>query len=130
MIDHITPAFAAAAARMMRSGVVYFFQIRSVGGAVSDIDPDATAYSYRAANFSVTALGASRERMNALWDEVYHHFDGLYLSFETDLRPERLNDAFPPRTIERLRALKVRYDPDNVFRDNFNIAPQAVIAES
>jgi Berberine and berberine like len=123
LIDHITPDFAAAAARLIQSGAVYFFQMRSVGGAVSDVDPDATAYGNRSANFHVTAFGANRERLNAAWDEVYEHFDGLYLSFETDLRPERLSDAFPPRTIERLRELKSRYDPDNVFRDNFNIAP-------
>ncbi|HEV2656106.1 MAG TPA: LLM class flavin-dependent oxidoreductase [Ktedonobacteraceae bacterium] len=127
LIEHITPEFAAAAARLIRSGVVYFFQIRSVGGAVSDVDADATAYGNRTASFSVAAMGTSRERMNALWDEISVHFKGLYLSFETDLRPERLNDAFPPRTIERLRALKMRYDPHNVFRDNFNIAPQALI---
>ena len=124
LIEHITPQFAAAAARLIRSGVTYWFQIRSVGGAVSDVDPDATAYAHRAANFSVTAFGASRARLNALWDEMHHHFDGLYLSFETDLGPERLKDAFPPRTLGRLRELKSRYDPNNVFRDNFNIAPQ------
>jgi FAD/FMN-containing dehydrogenase len=126
LIDHITPAFSAAAARLLRSGVVYFFQIRSVGGAVADVPADATAYANRSANFSVTALGASRERLNALWDELAHHFDGLYLSFDTDLRAERLKDAFPPRTLERLRALKRRYDPGNVFRDNFNVPPEAV----
>jgi FAD/FMN-containing dehydrogenase len=75
----------------------------------------------------VTAFGVSRERMNALWDEISVHFKGLYLSFETDVRPERLNDAFPPRTIKRLRELKSSYDPNNVFRDNFNIAPPALI---
>jgi len=45
LIDHITPAFAAAAARLLRSGVVYFFQIRSVGGAVAEVGPDAMAYA-------------------------------------------------------------------------------------
>lgn len=98
-----------------------------MGGAVSDVKPDATAYGNRSANFSVTALGADRERLNEAWDDVYEHFSGLYLSFETDLRLERLDDAFPPRTIGRLRELKSRYDPDNVFRDNFNIAPQTLI---
>jgi alkanesulfonate monooxygenase SsuD/methylene tetrahydromethanopterin reductase-like flavin-dependent oxidoreductase (luciferase family)/FAD/FMN-containing dehydrogenase len=126
LIEHITPEFAAAAARLIRSGVVYFFQIRSVGGAVSDVAPDATAYANRSANFSVAAIGSNRERVNAAWDEMASHFKGLYLSFDTDLRPERIADAFPPKTLERLRTLKQRYDPHNVFRDNFNIVPQAV----
>lgn len=127
LIEHITPEFAAAAERLIRSGAVYFFQIRSVGGAVNDVDPDATAYAHRTANFSVVAFGANRERVNALWDELADHFDGLYLNFETDLRPERLNDAFPPATLDRLLVLKQRYDPHNLFRDNFNIAAEKVI---
>ncbi len=123
LVTHITPAFAAAAARLIHGGAAYWFQIRAVGGAVTDVPPDATAYAHRAANFSVIAMGSNRERLNAAWDTtVYPHFDGLYLSFEADIRPERLNDAFPPKTLERLRTLKARYDPDNVFRDNFNIA--------
>ncbi|CAN5377514.1 hypothetical protein BH09ACT6_BH09ACT6_18440 [soil metagenome] len=123
LIGHITPGFAAAAAALLETGEVYFFQIRSVGGAVADVAPAATAYANRAANFSVVAFGSHPERLNALWDDLVHHFDGLYLSFETDKRSERLEEAFPAETLARLRALKARYDPANVFRDNFNIAP-------
>lgn len=123
LLEHITPAFAAEAARLILNGTVYFFQIRAVGGAVNDVPADATAYAHRSANFNVAGIGANRERLTAEWDRLRRHFDGLYLSFETDLRPERLNDAFPPPTLERLRDLKARYDPHNVFRDNFNIAP-------
>lgn len=130
LIEHITPAFAEAATRLLQSKAIHFFQIRSVGGAVADIDSDATAYGYRSANFSVTALGANRQRVNAVWDEMAGHFHGAYLSFETDLRPERLNDAFPPATLKRLYALKTRYDPDNIFRDNFNIVPGKELQES
>jgi hypothetical protein len=126
LVKHITPEFAEAAAKLIRSGAVYFFNIRSVGGAVADVDPDATAYGYRSANFSVTVFGSDRRRIDALWDEMQPHFEGLYLSFETDLRPDRLQDAFPPRTLERLRTLKAQYDPDNVFRDNFNVAQPQV----
>jgi alkanesulfonate monooxygenase SsuD/methylene tetrahydromethanopterin reductase-like flavin-dependent oxidoreductase (luciferase family)/FAD/FMN-containing dehydrogenase len=122
LIEHITPQFAAAAQRLLESGAVYFFQIRSVGGAVSDVDADATAYANRSANFSVVALGANGERLDAMWEEVYGYFTGLYLSFETDLRAARIEDAFPPATLSRLRELKDRYDPDNMFRDNFNVA--------
>lgn len=125
LIEHITPAFATAATSLIQSGETHWFHIRSVGGVVSDVEPDATAYGNRTANFSVSAFGVSRDHFNALWDNMAIHFKGLYLSFETDVRPERLVDAFPPRTLARLRELKRRYDPNNVFRDNFNIAPQA-----
>jgi alkanesulfonate monooxygenase SsuD/methylene tetrahydromethanopterin reductase-like flavin-dependent oxidoreductase (luciferase family) len=124
-VREITPAFADAAARLLRGGVVYFFQLRTVGGAVADVDPDATAYAHRDAGFSVIAMGVDRRRLDAAWDALSEHFDGLYLSFETDQRPERLTDAFPPRTLRRLRELKARYDPGDVFRDNFNIHPEA-----
>jgi FAD/FMN-containing dehydrogenase len=123
MLERITPEFARDMARTLATGVIYFFQIRTTGGAASDVDPDATAYAHRRANFSLAAMGVDRARTDALWDGLHRHFDGLYLSFDTDLRQERLADAFPPRTLDRLRALKAKFDPDNVFRDNFNITP-------
>lgn len=122
LIEHLTADFTAAVAAMLRSGEIFFFQIRSVGGAVADVAPDATAYGYRSANFSVTAIGTDRARVDEVWETLYPHFTGLYANFETDLRPERLADAFPETTLARLRTLKAQYDPANVFRDNFNIA--------
>jgi alkanesulfonate monooxygenase SsuD/methylene tetrahydromethanopterin reductase-like flavin-dependent oxidoreductase (luciferase family) len=124
LIEHITPEFAAATARLLASGEVYFYQIRSVGGAVSDVASDATAYAGRSANFSVVAFGSHPDRLNELWEDLYGHFSGLYLSFDTDRRAERISDAFPSATLSRLRELKRRYDPQNVFRDNFNITPE------
>lgn len=126
LVEHITDEFAEAAAHLIRSGESYFFQIRSAGGAVGDVPQDATAYAHRTANFSVVAFGSSRRRLDALWDEMHELFSGVYHSFETDLRPERILDAFPPRTLERLRELKLRYDPDNVFRHNFGITPSTL----
>jgi FAD/FMN-containing dehydrogenase len=49
----------------------------------------------------------------------------MYLSFETGLHEGRIEDAFPPKTLARLRELKSVYDPQNVFRDNFNIGALA-----
>jgi alkanesulfonate monooxygenase SsuD/methylene tetrahydromethanopterin reductase-like flavin-dependent oxidoreductase (luciferase family)/FAD/FMN-containing dehydrogenase len=125
LADHITPELANAATHLVMSGESYFFQIRSVGGAVADVAPEATAYAHRSANFQLVAFGSNRTRLDRAWDAMHHHFSGLYINFETDLRPERLKDAYPAKTLQRLQALKLRYDPDNVFRDNFNITPLA-----
>ncbi|WP_343946850.1 FAD-binding oxidoreductase, partial [Pseudonocardia zijingensis] len=118
LVEHITPAFARAAEDFLHSGATYFLQFRSVGGAVADVAPEATAYAHRSANFSAVAFGFNRRRLDAAWDEMAEHFRGLYWSFETDRRPERLLDAYPPATLRRLREVKARYDPDGVFRDN------------
>ncbi|GAA2213702.1 hypothetical protein GCM10009850_091650 [Nonomuraea monospora] len=123
LADHLTPELAAAAARLVASGRTYFFQVRSAGGAASDVAPDATAYAGRSANFSLVAFGPARRALDELWDGMLHHFSGQYINFETDLRPERVQEAYPEPTLRRLRALKRRYDPANVFRDNFNITP-------
>jgi hypothetical protein len=120
---HLTPALATELATLLESGLVPFFQLRTMGGAIADVPADATAFAHRTPDFQVTAMGTDRGRLDLAWDALGHHFDGLYLSFETDLRPERLLDAFPPATLDRLRTLKRRYDPDNLFRDNFNIDP-------
>lgn len=123
LIDHLTPEFAADAERLLAEGASYFFQVRAAGGAVTDIPSDATAYAHRAANFSVVAFGSRSSGLDEWWRRLKPHFDGLYLSFETTTGPEAVADAFPPATLSRLRELKRRYDPENVFRDNFNIEP-------
>jgi FAD/FMN-containing dehydrogenase len=69
------------------------------------------------------SVGADAGRFRALWDELRPHLDGLYLSFETDQRPQRLRDAFPGPTLTRLRELKAVYDPRNVFNQNFPLDP-------
>ena len=123
LMRELTPEVAADLAQFVRSGESYFFQLRAVGGAISDVPADATAYAHRDATVAITALGATRAGLDEVWDRIVHpHLDGLYVSFESDPRPERLEDAFPPATLERLRALKRQYDPTGLFRDNFPLA--------
>jgi hypothetical protein len=123
LLQHLTPEFAEAAARVLATGAVYLFSLRSVGGAVSDIGPDATAYGDRSANFLVVALGSNEARLDEAWAELRGFFRGLYISFETSLAPGRLERAWPDGRLDRLRMLKGRYDPSNLFRDNFNVVP-------
>ncbi|HEX3492788.1 MAG TPA: LLM class flavin-dependent oxidoreductase [Streptosporangiaceae bacterium] len=118
---HLTPELNEGLAAGLHSRAAPSVAIRAIGGAVNDVDPDATAFAHRHQNFNVASIGTSPERFYRHWDELRRHLDGLYLSFETDQRPERLHDAFPGDTLTRLRELKAAYDPDNVFRQNFPI---------
>ena len=126
LVEHITPEFARTAARLVESGAVPFFQLRAVGGAVADVPEDATAYAHRSAGFSVVGLGSDARRIDEQWRALAEHTAGMYLSFDSSDRPERIAEAFPPATLARLRALKAEYDPTGVFRDNFAIEPAVV----
>jgi len=121
LIEHFTPEFAAAAARLIASGSSHFFSVRASGGAVNDVAPEDTAYAHRTANFSLAVLGSNAQRLDAAWEDIAPFSVGSYLSFETRQSLAELEHAFPPATLERLRELKLRYDPANLFRDNFPI---------
>lgn len=121
LLDHVTRHVARLLATSVRTGDAPMVQLRSVGGAVNDMHPNATAYAHRTQGFSLNAAGD--DRLDALWDALAPDLHGLYLSFETDQRPERLREAFPGETLPRLRRLKARYDPDGVFNQNFSIPP-------
>lgn len=120
LLRRLTPEVVADLSRFLREGSAPFFQLRAVGGAIADVPAEATAYAHRDAAVSIAALGTSRAGLDAAWDRFVHpHLEGLYVSFESDPRPERIDDAFPPATLERLRVIKARYDPTGLFRDNF-----------
>jgi alkanesulfonate monooxygenase SsuD/methylene tetrahydromethanopterin reductase-like flavin-dependent oxidoreductase (luciferase family)/FAD/FMN-containing dehydrogenase len=112
---HLTPAITERLQDGLDRRVAPWVAIRAVGGEVNDVDPQATAYAHRHQNFNVSSVGGRRDAFHAHWDDLRPHLDGLYLSFETDPRPQRLHDAFPGETLTRLQALKRRYDPENVY---------------
>ena len=124
LVDHLTADVAAGTAALAASGEAPLIQIRQVGGAINDVDPMATAYAHRTQNFCLNAVGLSLPGLNRRWDaDVQPLLQGRYISGDTDTRPERVYDAFPGATLERLRALKAVYDPENVFDQNVPIAP-------
>jgi FAD/FMN-containing dehydrogenase len=69
-------------------------------------------------------MGAARRFADAMAPFA----SGVYvnaLTDEADGAEQSLADAYRPRHLARLAALKARYDPDNVFHLNQNIAPAA-----
>ncbi len=129
LADHLDPVLSGRLERLVRDGFGGMVQVRSVGGAVNDVPPEATAYAHRHQNFSVTAVSRhDRAGFDAGWDRVRASMDGIYLSFESDHAPERLLDAFPPATLERLRAVKRAWDPDGIFDQNFDVTPLSDVA--
>ncbi len=107
-------------------------QIRVLGGAMARVPNDATAYAHRDSRImvNVAAMYQNPEERpkHAAWvdglaEELRQDDAGAYVGFLADEGAERVRAAYPGPTWDRLREIKRKYDPDNVFRLNQNIPP-------
>jgi FAD/FMN-containing dehydrogenase len=108
-------------------------QLRVLGGAMARVPADATAFAHRDRRIMVNVAafyeGSDDRAQKTAWVDglvtALRGRDGAYVNFLTDEGPERLREAYPGATWDRLAAVKRRYDPDNLFRLNQNIPPAA-----
>jgi FAD/FMN-containing dehydrogenase len=113
--------------------------IGQLGGASSRIPAEATAYPHRDANFVMNVHTRWRDRRNeraaiawtrGLFEATRAHATGgVYVNFMPDDEIERVPGAYGSN-YARLAAVKAKYDPDNLFRLNQNVRPNAVATES
>jgi FAD/FMN-containing dehydrogenase len=109
-----------------------FIAVRSVGGAVSRVPADATAYAHRQAELLVVtftagpapAVAAARPALEAIWERLGPHVNGAYANFLASATEDDVAAIYPAQTYKRLTAVKRRYDPGNLFSRNHNIRPQ------
>ena len=110
-------------------------QLRVLGGAMSRVAADATAFAHRdkQAMVMVTNFGPAsadpaglRARTQRVWQALSPYADGVYVNFLADDGEQRIHEAYPLATYTRLAALKRCYDPTNLFHLNQNIIPADV----
>jgi len=108
------------------------FPIWQMGGAVSRVPEGATAFNGRSAGFTfnITAVTEGRDGFDeaaewarGFWSALAPHHSTVYVNFLMEEGEERVREAYGSEKYDRLKALKRRYDPDNVFRLNQNIRP-------
>jgi FAD/FMN-containing dehydrogenase len=107
-------------------------QLRVLGGAMARVAPDATAFAHRASRIMVNVAafyeGPEDRAMREAWVSDFaaalrQEDAGAYVGFLGDEGEARIREAYPQSTWDRLRAIKGRYDPTNLFRLNQNIPP-------
>ena len=108
------------------------FPIWQLGGAVSRIDDEETAFNGRHAGHTFNILGVTkteegfdeeRDWAKRFWSALEPHHTSVYVNFLMEEGEERIREAYGAEKYDRLKALKRKYDPDNFFRINQNIPP-------
>ena len=108
--------------------------LQAYGGAIADVDDDATAFSHRHTRFEYVAavkwadpgedilrMGAARQAAARLDPFAV----GAYVNALSDEGASGVRRAYSEAKRTRLTAVKDAYDPDNAFHLNHNIAPTA-----
>ncbi len=123
-VDHAQPPVSPLSQMIVVAG----------GGAIARVDETATAFGNRRAPFNLHHLSMwppdpdqdavnidyTRRIATAMKPWSTGH---AYLNFLGAEGLHRVESAFDPPVYERLRQLKRKWDPDNVFHNNQNIPP-------
>ncbi|HUG85124.1 MAG TPA: FAD-binding protein [Euzebya sp.] len=116
-------------------------QLRVLGGAVSRVPGDATAYAHRDRRIMVNVAAMDFGAADAPPDATDHRpwvtataqalapdGSGRYVNFVGSEGHDQARAAFPGSTWDRLARIKQRYDPDNLLRHNVNVPPTGATA--
>jgi FAD/FMN-containing dehydrogenase len=103
-----------------------------INGVVHRISTDGTAWGYRDAHWSMVIAGVDPDAANSekisvwasdYWQALHSHSAGAsYVNFMMEEGEERIQATYGGN-YARLREIKAKYDPDNFFHVNQNIAP-------
>jgi FAD/FMN-containing dehydrogenase len=140
MLDHVDREVAADILERVEAharvpGTMFSVaQLRVLGGACARVPADATAYAHRssrimgniAAVYSPEAdASVQRGWVSTTIDALRQSDTGSYVNFLADEGADGVRSAYPEPTLSRLRDIKRRYDPNNLFHRNQNIRPEA-----
>jgi FAD/FMN-containing dehydrogenase len=107
-------------------------QLRVLGGAMARVPGDATAFGWRDRPALLWIIVPYEDLGQAdaieAWTGAFHAElaaggAATYVNFMGAEDADAVRSAYPASAYARLRELKRRYDPDNVFRANHNIRP-------
>lgn len=133
LTDEALAAFVARGAKPGDPAPLWGGGLVSLGGAISQIGEDESAYSGRDAVFDFLSISSWEDpaedevRLNGarrFWESMSTFTSSrAYVNSLNETDAGRVRDAYGASKFDRLVALKRRYDPDNVFHLNQNIRP-------
>jgi len=112
----------------MRNTILFFQQS---GGAIGRIPADATAFPHRRSTHNMLSIvtwsldddaGPHMEYLRGFWSGLERFTNGYYTNETADEGQSVVDDNYQGN-LPRLRQVKTKYDPQNLFRLNANVQP-------
>ena len=128
--DAVTQRIHSSTAKMP-AGRSQFFMVQ-MGGAVSRVPEDETAFGGRSAAFQTLFIGIWDEAaekpgrvqwVRDSWSALEPYAKGAYVNLSDELDESALRTTYGAAKYARLQSIKAKYDPENLFRLNQNIKP-------
>jgi FAD/FMN-containing dehydrogenase len=128
--DEVIDTFADHGRRI--ASPVSVFSVFHLGGAVTRVGEEESAFTGRDAGHVVNVIGittssegfdAERAWARGLWSALEPHHQNVNVNFLMEEGEDRVRAAYGAEKHDRLKALKRKWDPGNVFRLNQNIRP-------
>jgi len=133
-LDYVDKSVAETILKHLQAstGMMAVAQLRVLGGATARVPEDATAYAHRnskiMANLAALYEKPEDKPTHEAWatefeKSIQQSDKGAYVNFINSVGEDELRAAYPGSTLEKLRQVKAKYDPTNLFRLNQNIPP-------
>jgi len=129
--SHLAAAVVAGFESSAERRTTVFFQ--HGGGAIGRVPATATAFPHRRATHNLLVAASwpaendptpHRRFIDQYWKTLRQFTDGVYVNTMNDETPDVV-EANYQGNLQRLRRLKQKYDPTNLFRLNENVRPNA-----
>ena len=108
-------------------------KLATMGGAVARVGENDTACGFRDSKYALVIQtrwkNAEEDAAQLAWTHDFfeamrpHGTGKVYVNFVADEGEKRVADAYNAASLARLRTIKAKYDPNNLFRLNQNIRP-------
>ena len=138
-VGHYLPELTDAAAQTMLAYVSKVtspftdVKLATLGGAVARVGENDTAFGFRDSKYAFVIQTRWKDpeesRQHLAWTQEFfdamkaHGTGKVYVNFVADEGEKRVADAYNADSLKRLRKIKAKYDPGNLFRMNQNIRP-------
>lgn len=127
--DDVIETLCSYAQRATENTII---EVIAMGGKVAEVGETDTAFTTRDARFGYGLFGLwadpENSPANIQWLRDFHGAlqehatGGAYINYVSEDEDERVHTIYHG-VYERLAAVKAKYDPQNIFRTNFNIIP-------